>query len=87
MNDRYCGICYESINSNVIFGNCGHKICVKCLKKMRGRLCPFCRGSLPNDIIDFISINESNNNESNYEYDFIIDDNLEYINCWKNMLN
>ena len=88
MNDKFCGICYENVNSNIIFGNCSHKMCVKCIKKLCVKICPFCRGKLPSDISDILKVDniETTHIQSD-TYDFIIDDQIEYINSWNNMLN
>lgn len=83
MSKKKCNICYESNVSIIIFGNCSHKVCVNCISKLDK--CPFCRGHLPDDIKILDYSKKSNINLDNIE--IIVDDNIDYMNSWINMLN
>ena len=78
MENINCLICCDNKGSLIIFGNCGHKMCIQCTKKLINKKCPFCRRILPNDI-NLLLNSKINNYNIGYNDDIIIDDDIDYI--------
>ena len=85
MDKNCCNICYESNVSIIILGNCNHRICINCIRKVNK--CPFCRGRIPNDILNLSNIKKKNNINDLDNIELIVDDDTNYINSWINMLD
>ena len=60
-----CGICNEDYNTDEykpsIIRPCGHEMCSKCLSLFENKICPFCRGKIELESLNYGVLNDLHN--------------------------